>query len=54
LNGTWCNTIYGEIPLCQVVYARANSYEEFRRELIDVLEEWLFIRIKNNLENLTI
>ncbi len=44
------NTIYGEIPLCHGVYARANSFEECRRELIDVLEEWLLIRIKNNLE----
>jgi len=43
------DTFYGEIPGCKGVYANANTLEECREELEEVLEEWLFFRISRNL-----
>ncbi|NLF08502.1 MAG: type II toxin-antitoxin system HicB family antitoxin [Pirellulaceae bacterium] len=40
---------YGEIPECRGVYANAGTLEECRAELAEVLEEWLFLRIHENL-----
>lgn len=42
-------SIYAEIPNCQGVYAKANTFEECRSNLIEILEEWIFIRLKKNL-----
>ena len=42
-------SIYAEIPDCKGVYAKAASFEECRRILIEVLEEWIFIRLRKNL-----
>lgn len=40
---------YGEIPECQGVYANAPTLEECRSELVEVLEDWLLLRIHKNL-----
>jgi predicted RNase H-like HicB family nuclease len=42
-------SFYGEIPDFQGVYANAETLEECREELAEVLEEWLFFRISRNL-----
>ncbi|OGU42584.1 MAG: hypothetical protein A2X61_17145 [Ignavibacteria bacterium GWB2_35_12] len=44
------NSIYGEIPICQGVYANAMTFEECRQELIEVLEEWIIFRLRRNLD----
>ena len=36
---------YGEIPECQGVYANADTIEKCRKELEEVLEEWILFRI---------
>ena len=43
------NTFYGEIPGFNGVYANADTLEECRDELEEVLEEWIFFRISRNL-----
>lgn len=40
---------YGEIPECNGVYANADTLEDCRMELKDVLEEWVLFRIHKNL-----
>ena len=40
---------YGAIPICNGVYAQASSLEKCRRELQEVLEEWILFRIHRNL-----
>jgi len=40
---------YGEIPICNGVYAHAQSLETCRQELQEVLEEWILFRIHRNL-----
>jgi len=40
---------YGEIPVCNGVYAQAPSLEKCRQELQEVLEEWILFRIHRNL-----
>jgi len=42
------NSIYGEIPICQGVYANAMTFEECRQELIEVLD--LDIPMINNID----
>ena len=42
-------SFYGEIPDFQGVYANARTLESCREELQEVLEEWVFFRISNNL-----
>lgn len=44
------NSVYGEISSCQGVYANALTFEECRKELIEVLEEWIIFRLQRNLE----
>ena len=36
---------YGEIPQCKGVYATAGNLEECRRQLTEVLEEWVLLRV---------
>ncbi|MCW5961224.1 MAG: hypothetical protein KIS76_13755 [Pyrinomonadaceae bacterium] len=43
-------TFYGEIPGFQGVWANAETLEQCRDELEEVLEEWLFFRISRNLD----
>jgi len=43
------NSYYGEIPGLSGVYANANTLEECRDELEEVLEEWLLFRISRKL-----
>lgn len=42
------HSYYGEIPCFQGVYANAKDLETCRGELQEVLEEWLFIRLRRN------
>ncbi len=42
-------SFYGEIPGFQGVYANANSLEDCREQLKEVLEEWVLFRIYKNL-----
>lgn len=42
-------TYYGEIPDFDGVCANADTLEECRDELEEVLEEWIFFRISRNL-----
>jgi len=42
-DGTW----FAEIPGFQGVWANATSVEECRRELTEVLEEWLVLKIRD-------
>ena len=44
------NSIYGEIPICPGVYANAMTFEECRKEIIEVLEEWIIFRLQRNLD----
>ncbi|MEK9138827.1 MAG: type II toxin-antitoxin system HicB family antitoxin, partial [Bacteroidota bacterium] len=38
-------TYYGEIPDFDGVYANKPSLEECRQELLEVLEEWILVRV---------
>jgi len=40
---------YGEIPRCAGVYAHAPTLEQCRKELREVLEEWVRFRLSRNL-----
>ncbi len=42
-------TYYGEISACSGVFANAPSLEQCRRELEEVLEEWILFRVYKNL-----
>ena len=42
-------SFYGEIPLCNGVYANAKTLEECREQLEEVLEEWILFRIHKDL-----
>jgi predicted RNase H-like HicB family nuclease len=42
-------SFYGEIPVCNGVYANAPTLEECREQLEEVLEEWVLFRIYKNL-----
>ena len=44
------DTFYGEISGVKGVYANSNTLEEYREELEEVLEEWLFFRVSRNLQ----
>lgn len=41
-------TWFAEIPGFEGVWATADSIEECRQELIDVLEEWLILKLRDN------
>ena len=43
------SSFYGEIPGFDGVYANADTLEECRNELEEVLEEWLLLRVSRNL-----
>jgi len=40
---------YGEIPECNGVYANANTLEDCREQLRQVLEEWVLFRVHRKL-----
>ena len=40
---------YGEIPECQGVWATGRTLEECRRDLEDVLDGWLVVRLQKGL-----
>jgi predicted RNase H-like HicB family nuclease len=42
-DGTW----FAEVPGFQGVWANANTVEECRHELMEVLEEWLVLKISD-------
>ena len=42
-DGTW----FAEIPGFEGVWANGSSVEECRKELIDVLEEWLVLKLRD-------
>ncbi|MBP5972154.1 MAG: type II toxin-antitoxin system HicB family antitoxin [Brasilonema octagenarum HA4186-MV1] len=42
-------TFYGEIPEFQGVWANADSLEACREELVEVLEEWILLRVSRHL-----
>jgi predicted RNase H-like HicB family nuclease len=42
-DGTW----FAEVPSFQGVWANANTVEECRHELMEVLEEWLILKIRD-------
>jgi len=41
---------YGEIPECNGVYANAETLEDCREQLREVLEEWVLFRVHRNLD----
>lgn len=43
-DGTW----YGQIKGFRGVWANASNIERCRQELIEVLEEWLFLKIRDH------
>lgn len=43
-------SVYCEIPECRGVYAKAKTFEDARNDLIETLEEWIFIRLRKNLD----
>ena len=43
-NGTW----FGEIAGFEGVWASGENIETCRRELMEVLEEWLILKIKDD------
>ncbi len=47
-NGEW----FAEIPGYEGVWAASSTVEECRRELIEVLEEWLILKIRDG-DNVT-
>ncbi len=40
---------HGEIPQCNGVYANAETLEDCREQLREVLEEWVLFRVYRNL-----
>ncbi|MBI5286320.1 MAG: type II toxin-antitoxin system HicB family antitoxin [Deltaproteobacteria bacterium] len=43
-DGTW----FVEIPGFDGVWANGKTVEECRKELVEVLEEWLILKIRDN------
>ncbi len=43
------HSYYGEIPGFQGVYSNADTLEECRRELREVLEDWILIKVSRHL-----
>ncbi|MEN6440501.1 MAG: type II toxin-antitoxin system HicB family antitoxin [Syntrophobacter sp.] len=39
----------GEIPECKGVYANADTLEDCREQMREVLEEWVLFRVHRNL-----
>jgi predicted RNase H-like HicB family nuclease len=42
-------SFYGEIPVCNGVYANAATLEDCRTQLVEVLEEWSLFRVYKKL-----
>ncbi len=42
-DGTW----YSEIPGFEGIWSNGTSVEECRKELIEVFEEWLILKLKD-------
>jgi len=42
-------SFYGEISVCNGVYANAATLEDCRDQLAEVLEEWVLFRVHKNL-----
>ncbi|MCL1473985.1 type II toxin-antitoxin system HicB family antitoxin [Argonema antarcticum] len=42
-------TFYGEIPICEGVYANAATLDACREELQEVLEDWILLSLTLNL-----
>jgi predicted RNase H-like HicB family nuclease len=42
------NTWFAEIPGFQGIWANAANVEDCRQELIEVLEEWLILKIRDH------
>jgi predicted RNase H-like HicB family nuclease len=42
-DGTW----FAEIPKFEGVWANAKTVEECRKELVEVLEEWLILKLRD-------
>ena len=42
-------TFYGEIQECPGVYSNAPTLEQCRKELEEILEEWILFRVYKNL-----
>jgi predicted RNase H-like HicB family nuclease len=40
-------TYFGEIPGLRGVWANADNLEDCRRELQEVLEDWLLLKVRN-------
>ena len=43
-------SFYGEIAMCNGVFANASTLEECREQLEEVLEEWILLRVYKNLQ----
>ena len=43
------SSYYGAIPECTGVYASADTLEDCREQLREVLEEWVLLRVHRNL-----
>ncbi len=43
------NSFYGEIPGFEGVYANNNTLDQCRKELAEVLEDWILFRVSRNL-----
>ena len=41
---------YGEISQCKGVYASAKNLEECRKQLGEILEEWVLVRVYRHLK----
>lgn len=44
------NSVYAEIPMFQGEYSNAPTFETCKNELIEILEEWVLIRLRMNLD----
>jgi predicted RNase H-like HicB family nuclease len=42
------DTFFGEVPGLQGVWADADTLEECRQELQEVLEDWLILKLRDN------
>jgi len=42
----WWEWFYGEILWCPWVWAKSDNLEECRKELQEVLEEWILLKVR--------
>lgn len=43
------DAFYGEVPGFEAVTAQAESLEQCRHDLVEALEEWIFLRVSHQL-----